>query len=355
MSDEHAKALFQLHFEGEATREHKVPASALVQAAQSLQRIINILAVNYEGHDFKQRLRMNREMEKKYAVVFSVPKDGGYIVPYQVGIQSHKLFDLQDIEKVVDLHCDVLNTLNNGDIHKFRRIIPTAHMRRLLAVEVKKMQPPARASMYVSIEFNDHKLLDGIEIHSRIEAILQDKLEPIIHPQLITGRLDGLDFQSRTLKLQLPSGRTLSGIYADDFEPVLLDNPRQWIQVKGEAILNDDNTLKSINNITEISEVDDSPVEIDSFIYSEKKLIAKEPVIFEVEFDPEEELYFAEGRFGIFESGQTREELEANILIALSFVWKQYVISGEDVQLSADAHALRREMQDVFGGQKDAT
>jgi hypothetical protein len=67
---------FHLHFEGEnaLVRAHKVPATALIQAVQALQRVVHLLAVNYEGGEIKQRLRVSRQMERKYAVVCGVPQ-----------------------------------------------------------------------------------------------------------------------------------------------------------------------------------------------------------------------------------------------------------------------------------------
>ena len=80
-----APPLFHLHFEGEAARGHTVPASALVQAVQALQRAIHLLAFAHEGRDFKERLRVGPELDRKYAVIFKVPQDGGYDIPYVIG------------------------------------------------------------------------------------------------------------------------------------------------------------------------------------------------------------------------------------------------------------------------------
>ena len=91
---------FHLHFEGGnlLMADHRVPAAALIQAAQALQRVVHLLAFHYEGGELKQRLRASRQMETKYAVIFGVPTDGGYDLPYQVGNPSQRLFDPQDIE-----------------------------------------------------------------------------------------------------------------------------------------------------------------------------------------------------------------------------------------------------------------
>ncbi|MGI8569053.1 MAG: hypothetical protein ACR2KT_08260 [Methylocella sp.] len=80
-----ALPVFHLHFEGEAARGHTLPAPALVQAIEALQRSIYLLAMAYQGYELKQRARVNYELERKYALVFSIPEEGGYDLPYKVG------------------------------------------------------------------------------------------------------------------------------------------------------------------------------------------------------------------------------------------------------------------------------
>jgi hypothetical protein len=58
-----ALAVFHLHFEGESARQHTVPAPALVQAIQALQRSIYLLALAHQGAELKQRARVNYELE----------------------------------------------------------------------------------------------------------------------------------------------------------------------------------------------------------------------------------------------------------------------------------------------------
>ena len=52
--------------------------------------------------------------------------------------------------------------------------------------------------------------------------------------------------------------------YNDDFESVLLENPREWIQMRGEAELDEDDSLKDLINISKSVEVNDDPVTVDA-------------------------------------------------------------------------------------------
>jgi hypothetical protein len=349
-----AQPVFHLHFEGETARRHTVPGSALAQAIESLQRTIHLLAIAHEGRDFNERLRVSYELERKYAVVVKVPEDGGYDIPYIIGNTASKLFDPQDITIVTNQHKDSLAAVQANDLQTLKRIIPLALIRQQVVIALKKMQPPKRMGLVVSIEdYRREKLLDGYTAAAHLVPMLNEPVPPSVHPRVVAGRLDALDFQSRSLTLQLPNGRRLNCTYNDDFEPVLLENPRKWIQVRGEAVLNEDDSLKVLINITEIIEVDDDPVTVDSITVGGATVRAARPVSFPVAFEPDEGIYTANGEFHMLVSAETRAELENSVSEALACLWQEYVASDVST-LTADAQALRSQLISAFAGVDNA-
>lgn len=346
--------VFHLHFEGEATRGHTVPAAALVQAVQALQRSVQLIAMAYEGQELKQRIRVSHELERKYALIFSVPQNGGYDIPYSVGSAAVSLFDPTDIAEVAGRHERFLTAVQQHDEAALKREIPSAQYRRLVLAELKKMQPPPRTGLVVSIEdYRGGKLLDGKTATAKLTPLLADPTVPVIHPQLVTGRLDALEFQARTLKLQLPNGRLLQGTYSDDFEPVLVEHRREFIQVRGEAVLNEDGSLKQLNNVQEILEVDESPLVVETVEGGGLKLAATVPVSFAVAFAPEDGIYVATGPFETMISAETRPELDTALTEAIVFLWREYVLA-DPATLSGDALLLRQELNDAFAEVIDA-
>lgn len=353
MSTDIAPPEFHLHFEGEATRGHTIPAAALVQTIQALQRSVQLLAMAYEGQELKQRLRVSHNMERKYAVIFGVPKDGGYDLSYHIGDTALQLFDPQDIQQVTDQHRAVLVAVQTGNNPALRRILPSAHIRRQVVNELKKLQPRSRTGLVVSIEdYRGEKLLDGRTASEKLAPMLAEPTSAL-HPCLVAGRLDALEFPTRTLRMRLPNGRSLSGVYGEDYEPVLLENPREWIQVRGEAVLDEDGKLKAINNITDIIEVDASPVTIDVLTVDGRTYNARKDVSFEVEFEPEDGVYTATGDFHMIVAADTRAELESSVNEALAFFWREYVDAAPDT-MTADALDLRARLTAAFSGVGDA-
>ena len=349
MTTDAAPPIFHLHFEGEAARDHTVPAFALVQAVQALQRAIHLLAFAHEGRDFKERLRVGVELDRKYAVIFKVPEDGGYDMPYVIGNMDRTLIEPEGIKTVTAQHLASLDAVKNNDPQAFKRVIQHAPLRRQYITALKNMQPPKRMGLVVSIEdARKAKLLDGNTATERLTPMLAEPATPSVQPRVVTGRLDALDFQARKLTLALFTGRRLDCAYGDDFETALVENRREWIQVRGEAVLNDDDTLKALNNVTEILEVDKSSITIDQAIIGGQLRKATQPYIVGVDFEPEDGFYTATGDFHLLVTAETRVELEASVLEALTFLWNEYVLA-EPTNFTADALTLRERFIGLFG------
>lgn len=361
MSEDTAQPEFRLHFEGEATRGHRVPAAALVKVVQALQKSIQWLAFAYEGQGEspgqRQRLRLSYEMERKYAVTFGLPEDGGYVLPYRIGDTAHQLIPPDDVKTVTHKYETVLQAVQVGDLLTFRREVTDANIRRKFTEELNAMQPPARTGLVVSIEdVRRRKILDGNTVSGKLLPLLVESpqrfIQPLIQPRVITGRLDALDFEARTLRLKLPTARILSATYGDYSEPILLENARGWIQVRGEVTLNEDGTPYALHNISDIIEVDTSPIVVASLRFDQQSLPASQPLEFAVTFDPAEGTYTATGPFHVVVSAETRAELEATLDEELALLWEEYAVSEEP--MSEDAIILRDQLVEAFG-RNDAT
>ena len=305
MSETEARPVFHLHFEGEETRAHTVPGTALLQAIQGLQRIVQLLGYAHEGNEPKQRVRVSYTHERKYALVFKLPESGSYDLPYQIGTISSPtpfLFDPTDIEAVTQRHSEVLEAISAGDKTAFRKAVQSPSIRRLLVAEFSRMQPPARSGLVLNIEnASRKKLFTSTQAAKSLAIIADDQAAPItVKQQTVIGRLDALEFANRTLK-----------------------------------------------NIQDIVEIDDSPITLLSFQSDGREHRAAKPIEFEVKFDPESESYLATGPFHMFCVAESREELEAELHVTLAFLWAEYVLSPAET-LTEDAQALRDELLIAF-------
>jgi hypothetical protein len=333
-----------------------VPAQALVQTLQQFQRVVHLLAMAGEGREVRQRARVTHDIDRRFPLVCRVPEDGGYALPVVLGDTTHQLFDAPIVEAVAERTRGVLQAINSADESELRRLLPESYYRRSVLTAFATMQPAKRSGIVVSIEdYREQKLLDGATAQSRIEQLLiRPQASPAAGPSYVTGALVEMKFQERRLRLQLlGTGRALDANYSDDFEPVLLDHPRELIQVHGNVVFGEDGLPTSISDVDEILEVDDSAIEVRAITLGTQVVPARQPISFVVTFDQETQYYKAVGLFDIDLWAQTRRELEGALDAELAMLWQEYAMATM-TDLTASARRLKQDLLAAFEGAADA-
>ena len=118
-----------------------------------------------------------------------------------------------------------------------------------------------------------------------------------------------MNFEERRLQLKLLSGRAFQATYSDDFEPDLLDHPRDLIQVHGDVTYDEDGVPTSLTEVYQIIEVNESPIQIREFVFGDARYYLDPPLRFEVSFNREDHLYDLCGDFEVKLSAESRPEL----------------------------------------------
>jgi len=357
MAGEEKPRRFRLHFEGPLTRDHTLPASALVQALEQLQRIVHLLAMAHEGREVRQRARVTHDIERRFPLVCLVPEEGGYALPVDLGDTSHQLFDEQTVHAVAKRAREVITAVNSADGAALTLLIPDSYFRRSVLAAFSDLQPPRRSGVVVSIEdYKQQKLLDGETAQARIEQLLtRPEPSPAATPAYVTGALIEMKFQERRLRLQLlGSGRALDATYSEDFEPILLNHPRELIQVHGNVVYAEDRSPSSISDVDEILEVDDSAIEVLSISSNDVTIQARRPLSFAVTFDETSQVYEATGLFGVLIGGLTRPELETQLDAELAMLWREYAQANPEILTNA-AKELREQLLAAFEEASHAT
>lgn len=357
MKNDEQLRFFRLHFEGVGTQNHTLPANALVVALQQMQRVVHLLAMSRDGKEVRQRARVTKDIEKRFPLVCQVPENGGYALPVTIGDTSGQLCDVYGIEELAQNTRKVLESINEGSVEKLSRIVPESYYRKCILAAFKGMQPPKRSGVIVNIEdYRKNKLLDGSIAKKHIEKFISPPEADIVESLgYVTGSLIEMKFQERRLKLQLrPSQRALEATYSDDFEPILLDHPRELIQVHGNIVYGDDGVPLSVSEVDEILEVDEDPVDILQFEVSGRTLKPKNPLSFQVSFDPDKQFYEVEGCFDIILGANTRPEVEEQLYSELAMLWDEYA-KCPDNKLTSSAQKLKSELLDAFEEVHDAS
>ncbi|MBC7951120.1 MAG: hypothetical protein H7Z12_04760 [Rhodospirillaceae bacterium] len=347
--DEQYDRELQLLFGGKPTDGHVVPTSVLTQALQSLQRAVHILGMRHEGKDVRQRMRISADVELRYAVLCKLPEPGSYISPIIIGDTSQTLFDGAAIMAVTKEFKDLLAAVNEQDAVKVRSILPDPVYRTPVLSALAKMAPPKRSGIVVDLQTRGGRSLFAPAKASKfVEHVLE---RPITDATVttVTGRLIGIDFSGRALRLHYPpTRRELTCYYHEAVEEMLLDNPREFIQVVGQVVLDRDGEPEKIIEVERILEVDLSPFIVTNFISGNKVLRARRPITFSVTLDESVQYHCIEsGEFGIDIIASTREELEHDMQQELDMLWRQYAQEQDD-KLTESARTLKLAMLEAF-------
>ncbi len=348
---------FRLHFEGPVTQNHSLPAAALVNALQQMQRIVHLLAMSKQKRTVRHRARITRDIEKRYQLLCRVPEEGGYALPLVLGDTTGQLCDAYGLEELAKKTKNVILAVNEGNSEQLLELIPESYYRNSVLTAFSSMQQPRKAGVVISIEdFQRQKLLVGKTARDNIDRLIA-RPEPDVASTLgyITGELIEMKFQDRRLKLKLlGSGRALEASYRDDFEPILLEHPRELIQVYGNIVFGDDGIPASVSEVEEILEVDDSPIEIFQLEVGMQTIKPKTPMSVSVQFNQELGQYELDGPFGIVLGAETRPVIETQLFLELAMLWREYVEIPDDMLTSA-ARRLRDELIASFEVVADAS
>jgi hypothetical protein len=340
----------QLRFGGTPTDAHAVPASVLTQALQSLQRAVHLLGMRHEGKEFRQRLRVSAEIEMRYTVLCQLPTPGSFVSPIVIGDISQRLFDSDAVDAVTRDLLGVLDAVNAQDAARVRSLLPDAVFRTSLLSSLAKMAAPKHSGIEIDLQSRDgQSLLVPAAVTEFVLQVVEQQQAPDSMATTVTGRLIGIDFADRMLRLHYPpTKRELKCSYHEAVESMLLDNPREYIQVFGHVILDKNGDPDRISDVERIMEVDLSPITVSAFLSGKLHILARRPVQFAVMLDETAQFHCIEdGDFGIDLVASTREELELDLLHELDVLWRQYALEKDDILTSA-AKKLKNSLLDVF-------
>ena len=349
----------RLLYEGASKNEHTLPADVLVKSLRQVQRIVYLLAKLHRGDELGQRTRASHDLERRFALMCQMPEAGSYALPVEIGNPSMQgLFDFDDeaIMQVSRTFHQVSQAMNRGDLDALRSQVPDSAYRKSLIESYKGAQPPQRLGVVLSIEDREHnKLLDGFGFADALAELDRRLTESDDQntPAYVTGTLVRMHFEERRLQLKLLNGRAFQATYSDDFEPDLLDHPRDLIQLHGDVTYDEHGMPTTLTEVDRIVEIDESSIKIGELTLGDLHYRADPPLHFEVVFDREDHLYDLKGEFGITLWAEARPELEDALYETLAMLWAEYV-QDESSRLSPGAlklqAELRRRIQDISHG-----
>lgn len=340
---------FSFHIEGGEQDAHTVPASVLVQILENAQHAFELIGVQVEGREIRARARIASTTSKRFQLVCQLPKPGCYAMPVTVG-GSGELFSIELANQAFDIFHEVMENVSARNAATFSHLLPNERIRRRVLESIKGMAPRADALWELSLHDSSDVSFATFDVQTI--PFVDETLVPVEQREaarVVTGELKSIDFTERKVTIIYPpTSKELACIYEESVEDLLYEQRRDLIQVTGRVVLDDQGAPKQIIDVTDIRDLDLSPLEIHSVRHAGLTLKAITTLSLEPYLDETKQLLCIEHPvlcIDVF--APTREILLAELSEQLVMLWTEYA-QADDETLDAVARQLKRALLTSF-------
>jgi hypothetical protein len=243
------------------------------------------------------------------------------------------LFESENAEKAFQIFHGLMARISNRNANGMAELLPDERIRRRVLEAVKGMAPRADAKWTLAL----HDVNDTPFASFNIQTIpfVQDTLVPAAQREasrVVTGELKNIDFIEHKLTIIYPpTSRELECLYDEALEDLLYDRRRDLIQVTGRVLLDDQGAPKKIIDVTDIRDLDLSPLEISTVRHGAMKLLVSPSLLAEPTLDETKQLLcidYPEFEISVFAT--TREALLLELHEHLAMLWQEYAQANDD-------------------------
>jgi hypothetical protein len=144
--------------------------------------------------------------------------------------------------------------------------------------------------------------------------------------------LSEIQFDERKIRIVYPvNSRELECSYSEALEEMLLERPRELIQVTGEVIMDENDLPKKIINVESIEEVDLSAFYLQTINFAGRTFEFIKPLELTLELDETQQLYCLEkAELGIDVYAYTRDQLDLELREQIAFLWDTYAMASDE-------------------------
>ena len=332
---------FSFHIEANGPHLHVVPADVLVQILEHAQRAFQLIGLHVEGRGIKQRARIARSTNDRFQLICQVPEAGSYAVPVEVGARN-ELFDEAMAKRATQIFEKLMRRISQKSANDLSEVLPDQLILRRVLEAVKGMSPRADATWILELRDADDQAFASFD--STVIPFLQETLVPPDQREaerVVTGELKSIDFAAHKLTIiYRPTSRELDCLYDESLEDLLYERRRDLIQVTGRVLLDEGGNPKQIIDVTDIADLDLSPLVLGTCRFSDRVLEIVPPLVLQPTMDDSEQLLCVlDEPLGVDAFAITREALFSEIAEQLDMLWQEYALAEDD---ALDAVAIQR-------------
>lgn len=343
------RTAFQFHIERNGQDTHTVPAGVLIQILENAQRAFDLIGLHLAGRGIKERARVPSHISQSLQLVCTVPEPGSYVLPVEIGGEAD-LFQPDLADKAFSIFKQIVQGVARQNAEALHQAMPDPNIQRRVLESIKGMAPSAGAPWRLELQDEQRQpfaCLDEKTIPF-VETVLVPK-EQREAARVVTGELKSIDFAERKVTIIYPpTSKELACIYEEAVEDFLYEKRRDLIQVTGRVLLDEQGLPKQIIDVTDIRDLDLSPLVIDKVRYGKINLKANRPLTMEPFLDETKQLMCIEDEaLAIDVYATTRESLLAELHEQIAMLWQEYA-KAPDEELDVAALKLKHVLRNAF-------
>lgn len=354
----HEKNVLTLHWDGpdkELKEEHRIDATSLVLAVEGVQTLLYLVAMDIEGHDPRERVRIAQLYRNRCSLNFEAAFPGSYRLKGVVGSADDVTGD-GFVPSVMDGLFEFLQLLDENNAadelpKAFSRTVRNPVIRNRMTNICSTFIPKTGSGRTFGLSWGagaGRKVIISERSRQRLFAMsrpLERDAEEI--QSIITGRLQEMDFEKRSFKLFYPPNKSVINCRYDDAdEPTLVENRREFVQVKGIAVF-ELGVPVQIDSVESVIDLDLSDIEVTRVPLSDGgEVVLKSRLVITpaLSDDGQQMLEAVDAESGINTFGQTREELLQAITDDVEAIWENF--ANPRCPLTAEASRIGKWWRD---------
>ncbi|MBX3176023.1 MAG: hypothetical protein KF886_01555 [Candidatus Hydrogenedentes bacterium] len=348
MNSNAAEVQLLLRIEGTESKRSTVDAPTLVATMDALQRAIYYVAMDCSGRDVRERARVPNDIARRFALDCTIAQPGSFAQPMTLGAFAMDTEDSTLIPKVVSVLNECIRAMSEQNIQHLRGVLSHEALRTRMLKTLSELVPKADSNHKLHLTVGDNPEFSITHITSTVFTNLKKQVEHEESYLTVTGRLHSIDFSENKIRIHYPGNqKELECIYDPSVEDLLLDNPRDWIQVSGTVVMDDDGEPKKIIGVDNICELDVSEIVIREIVADGQPLYFRPALRFSPQSTESRQLmYVVDETLGIDVYATTREELVELICAELELLWREQK-AEDDERLSDFAMRRRKALRDA--------
>jgi hypothetical protein len=348
---------FSLRLEGNSIDKGVVSFKLLAGILSGVQDTFHYIGMAEAGRTIRTRARAPVEIQRACELRRIVEQPGSYEVVAEVAppLQPVLLpaYDLgrQALEKYLQL-VDVVARPDRGQ--RLVELFPDSTYRRRILRSLETYCPKEGDEWRLTVTGNKALPISGTLSSEARNRIKDELYGQETEAMTVTGELVRLHLDEHRLGiLYPPTGRVLDCYYDPELEDFIIQNLRGTLQVTGKVQLDANGYPDKIVNVSDIAELDLSPVRLRTVSAADLTLVLRQPLEIAPFLDGQE-IVAELPELNIIAAGTTREAMLRDLEDDFVWVWQEYG-QADDAELSADARRLKETIKNLVKEVHNAT